>query len=58
MDRCPLPILMIISAYQHTSEMLAQELTQLCGADYTFLRMSLEQSDTLFSALMPLLDTD
>lgn len=54
MDRCPLPILMIISAYQHTSEMLAQELTQLCGADYTFLRMSLEQSDTLFSALMPL----
>ena len=58
MDRCPLPILMIISAYQHTSEMLAQELTQLCGADYTFLRMSLDQSDTLFSALMPLVDTD
>ena len=58
MDRCPLPILIILSAYQHTSEMLAQELAQLCGTDYTFLRLSLEQSDTLFSTLMPLSDTD
>ena len=58
MDPCPLPILIILSAYQHTSEMLAQELAQLCGTDYTFLRLSLEQSDTLFSTLMPLSDTD
>lgn len=58
MDCCPLPIVMIVSAYQHTSEILARELARLCGAEYTFLRLSLEQSDTLFSTLMPLSDLD